>query len=178
MFVGDGEQLVTVADALEQHRAGGAPPMYPWATVVQLDDGTEHLGKRISFGSLRRFAVQLPLAADRVAAGALGIVRSAVLDVPQGNYLLFEPQRDEVRIGLAIANPSPWSTAFPDGRPLSVERLLDGIESEKAVMLARAEHNRFDPAVLPSSLVVESLRREGALGVELADAMGWSDDGG
>ena len=143
-------------------------------TISVVAGGQEHLAGLVSFGSLPRLVNQLEPAADRLEQDAWALVRSAVLDVPHGIYLLLEPHSptQDVAFSLAVTEELPWSGWFPDDDARGRE-LHGYVASHRDQMVADAEMYGIKPACLDRTSLTAALRREAHLGRQLIEELGW-----
>jgi hypothetical protein len=86
------------------------------ATVALVIDGRERLAHQLSLGCLKRLAAQFAPAILRLRSGLPALIRSGVLDVPEGHYLLLEPaKRNRVDISWISIDDLRVGVLFPDG---------------------------------------------------------------
>ena len=107
-------------------------------TISLVVDGRERLAHQLSLGPLARLVPQIEPARRRLLAGHPALIRSGVLDVAQGHYLLIEPRAgsDEVTISLVSIGELPAAAWFPDAP--QADALYDHVAANRGPLLAAA----------------------------------------
>jgi hypothetical protein len=165
LYRGASSATVGVRELLRD--GAGEPVDYRHASVSVVVDGEERLADRLSLGPLEDLVAQLEPARARLADGRPGLVRSGVLDVEDGNYLLLEPADGAVSLSVVSTDELPASGWFPHG-PWA-DQLYEYVARHRDAMLAATRSAGTLPAELPldRAMVLAALEREAAAGAEL-----------
>jgi hypothetical protein len=117
LYRGASGETITVEDYAALDAAGrsavSADPRR--ATISLVVAGRERLAPLISLGSLARLIPQVERAAQLLRAGEVALIRSGVLDVPAGHFLLIEAGDEQsCHISLIEIDTLPEGSWFPD----------------------------------------------------------------
>jgi hypothetical protein len=120
-------------------------------------NGEERLAQLISMGPLNSMLAQLDQAIARLENFEPALLRSGVLDVSDGHYLLLEPTSDgqTVLISLISLSELPISEYFPNGR--MSDKLYEYVALNREVLIEKNRHHGA-PVNLPFNY--EQLIRE------------------
>lgn len=180
LYINNQGDAKPLADLLSKVRRGllDRPPYLGQITLLLESAGRRWWESHASIGDLARIAAQVDVAQQRLAAGQIALVRSAVDDGHVGGYFLFEPIDDAtVHISmLAIDDPS-FSYRYPvgrDGRP--VEALYAYVEPriaelKRPVSIDFAE-GYFAQAPFERATLLRAMAREARLGREMYEVLG------
>jgi hypothetical protein len=156
LFRGSSADLILVEDYLRERVQTQVNPQ--WAAVSIVTGSREHLGARASLGPLERLVAQLEPARQRLLANQTALVRSGVLDVPQGTFLAFVPTGDDVRISVLQISELPMSDWFPD------EDSAEALYAWVAAHFDALTLPRFEPFLFPRPELIAAFEREAAAG--------------
>lgn len=152
-----------LADA--ERRALPDPALH--VTLALTIDGAERFHAR-GFGPLERLVAQLAPARDRLAAGAPALIRSGVLDVPEGQYLLFEPiDTAAVRVSTILFDELPERGWFPDEEHGDALYRFVAAQRDRVVGAAREVWPELAELAMDRARLAAALAREAAAAAEL-----------
>lgn len=140
-------------------------------TLQIMIDGIERFHAR-GFGPLERLVAQLEPARHRLAAGAPALIRSGVLDVPDGQYVWLEPLEAAVRVSMIAFDQLPESGWFPD------EKRAEGLyrfvtdHRDNLVEVARTTRPDLVEAAIDRARLDAALAREATEGALLERSVG------
>ena len=164
LFLGASAEMRALGDlAAMPPGAAAATGADPGAVTISLvAGGTERLAGRRSYGSLWRLVPQIAPACARLAAGQPALLRSAVTDVADGNYLLMEPAADTTRVSAIALNVAEGGHRFPDGA--AAETLYRDVMARRDRLVAATRDGGRLPAevALSTEVLDAALRREAA----------------
>ncbi len=145
-------------------------------TISLKSDGQECLAHQLSLGPLGRLVPQFELAQRRLSANKLALIRSGVLDIPDGHYLLFNPlqDRNNVSVSLITIDELPVGGWFPDGRWAEWLYQYVSMYSERLVATAGQRLDSFHDLLYDRSALLTLLAQEATASRTLMSEMGRS----
>jgi hypothetical protein len=163
---------VLAADYLEQHQKGISDwvPDIEYMGLSLVVDGKEWILEYRSVGRYPDLIPQLDATAARLRAGKEALLRTAVEDVPEGIYFLFEPKTEEVLISLLYLYDEKVFIQYPipDPSPSAAELYAYVNAHKKSLLSPEAAFGyRFIRLPFPKTTLIEDLEREAAVGREI-----------
>lgn len=178
LYRGASADIITVEDylALDSAARHKVDTDFENCAISVVVDGQEQLAHRLSLGPLAYLVPQFEPARQRLLAGQPALIRSGVLDVPDGNYLLFEPTPDRSQVLLSVVSTDdlPESGWFPDG-PYA-DRLYEYMRTHRDALIEKARQWQGHLIELPldRDRLVDALKRTGEAGAVLLSQIGGS----
>lgn len=170
LHLGGSAAWSTLEEVQQAIDAGDTPDVTAEGTTISIvHGGAEHFAARRSMGSLPRLVAQLEPLSQRLGAGDDGLLRSAVEDVPEVLFVVFEPDGDEVEVRGLVIDELPYTDWYPDG-PHGDDLVTWVTVNGQPTWLGRPEPLRAGRAWL-----VDALRHEAAAGQAVCSALGWVD---
>lgn len=164
--------LITLAELIERAETGVAWPVARLddATLLFESDGIDHMPIHWVFGELDGLAPQFDAAAERLQAGELALVRPAVTDRLEADYLLAMPVDDHATLSL-VRLPPGLSQVYPTD-PTRGAELYDHVSrhAEELVSLeGRLPVGDFAQVPVDLQALVAALRREASLARQVVE---------
>lgn len=165
LAVTDGDMLI--AHPLARYRAlsdaerAALAVNFEYGLVSVVQGGQERLATWRSMGMLWLLVQQMQPALDRLEAGRFALIRSAVMDAPEGNYVLIEPPTDgqTASVSLVVIEDESVSYIFPHHAPDS-DALYAYVADNAAALKRRAAQDlpAMVDVALPIGVVLAGLR--------------------
>lgn len=168
----DKRKWVMAADYLDRHQTGipGWVPDIEYTGLSLVADGKEWVLEHRSVGRYPDVIPQLHAVAARLRAGKEALLRTAVEDVPEGIYFLFEPEAEEVFISLLYLYDEKVFMHYPIPDPgSSAAELYAYVDAHKEFLLSpeAAFGYRFTRLPFPKTTLIADLEQEAAVGREI-----------
>lgn len=163
---------VLAADYLERHQKGISDwiPDIEYTGLSLLADGKEWVLEYRSVGRYPDVIPQLDAIASRLRSGKEALLRTAVEDVPEGIYFLFEPEAEKVLISLLYLYDEKVFMHYPvpDPGPSAAELYAYVNTHKKSLLSPEAAFGyRFIRLSFPKTILIAELEREAAIGREI-----------
>ena len=152
-------------------------------TISLKSGGQERLAHQLSLGPLERLVPQFELALRRLQANKFALIRSGVLDIPDGHYLLFKPRQaapdgrancDQVSVSLITIDELPISGWFPDEQWAEWLYQYVGMYRERLVATASLRLDSFHDLLYDRAALLTLLAQEASASRTLMSQMGRS----
>jgi hypothetical protein len=169
LYLGASADTITLSDylALDADARLANRVDLSMVTISIMAGGREHLAPRLSLGPLHRITPQLGVARERLVRGEPALIRSGVMDVEDGNYLLLEPDgvTGPIRASVVSTDDIEVSHVFPD--EFRAQDLYAYVASQRTNLLNRTRRVGSFPVELPleREALLAALDREAALGL-------------
>lgn len=176
LYRGASADTIAVDDylALNADARAGVAADLDMATISLIVDGQERIAHLASLGPLAALVPQLEPARARLSRRDPALVRSGVVDLDDGHYLLFEPDPsgDRVNVSVVSTDARPESSWFPHGP--HGDALYAHVAAHRSALLARTRAAGALPVELPMDRdrLLAALAREAKSGAALLASPG------
>lgn len=172
LYRGASAEIITLADylALEPGGRRACEVSPSWSTMSLVAGGDERWGAQLSLGALGLLVAQLPQARSRLEAGQRAVIRSAVFDVPQALFLLFEPEDGAAVATLAMTDELPATSWLPHEPPGG--QLYAFVEEHRQRLVDAGTAGGIVPQTLGLASLCADLAREAELGQQVVALLG------